>query len=145
MLKVIKILSLVLFVVLYFGYYTEAQTLPPNNSNRCPNDRFKQKHLEINAVDSAAVASRYAAYVEQLRLNSDTVYTTFNTVFISDRQMEFDWKSYPNDRNRYCIFRFKATKYDCKKRSGTWNCDRKGRVKAVHSVRRGHYENDKDE
>lgn len=129
-----------LFLVLLCGNQTKGQTLsPPGRYNRCPNPRFEQKHVEINRVDTAAVAARFAQYVEILRINSgDTVYTTFNTVFISNTPMTYTWQA-----GGYCIFNFFVTKYDCWLSRGYWNCARVGQLggtKGTHILRSGHYE-----
>lgn len=114
-------------------------TVPPIQwSNSCPSQRFESKHLCTRGANDEANAAMFATQANSARGTSNLSQPYLNSVFINHTAMQYNLIS-PNS----CVFRSRASKYDCTYSSqtgiGTWSCNYMGEVIATHDLSTGHY------
>lgn len=101
----------------------------------CPSQEFLDKHINTLYPATKDGATDFARRVDRMRHQSITAQTLHNTVFNAKIM------SYREEDGGYiCAFGRRASKYDCSKQAGEWNCYYSGDVIARHVLYNGHYD-----
>lgn len=116
-----------------------------SENDDCPNIEFVDKHIMRGGFPNSVYgAQRNAQFVAGLRERSFTSRTILQSLFYAPT-MAYVGRRYGGSKTE-CVFHKTATKYDCRKTSGTdlWECTYEGEVIASHYLDTGHYDPTKD-
>lgn len=102
--------------------------LTMTSSTTCPHPKFVQKHVCLNCQNTVQDATRFAYLSAATRRHK----TGQNLVFIAPAMTY-------TTVGQYCVFKFRAPKYNCLYRNNQWSCRYVKDVIARHDAKTGHY------